>query len=437
MCIGGDLNISGIIANTSTKIRIGSRAGESDQQSTAIAIGDQAGTNSQSLDAIAIGHGAGYSTQGTNSIAIGLDAGYQSQGAYNIAIGTNSGNLSQGLNAIAIGNNSGKDSQQGFNIAIGESAAENNQFAYAIALGYNAGQNSQFGHGIAIGRGAGQDSQKSYGIAIGRDAGNLNQGAGAIAVGYRAGINNQHANTIILNASQLLPLDSTSEESTYINPLRNATTDNTVYYNSSTKEITYGPTNFQLYPVFTFPPTTDFTLMNWDSQPTFTDESNRLLSVGGRAAAGTWFGGFIYNTALPSPPYTIDYSASQLGNPNLQGRFSTGIILRQSDNGYCINYACNCRTDLGLIPSLNIFRATGWVGYGGDTTYSPYFIDPNVMNFRVTDDGVNRKFYYSRNARDYILIQTDGNTDFLTADQVGFLRDDDAGPLSVYNFVVT
>jgi hypothetical protein len=76
---------------------------------------------------------------------------------------------------------------------------------------------------------------------MGYQAGQTNQGNTAIAIGYLAGHEDQHNSSIAINAScdALNP----SNPGLYINPIRNCVCNvsNTVYYNSCSKELTYGP----------------------------------------------------------------------------------------------------------------------------------------------------------------------------------------------------
>jgi hypothetical protein len=145
-----------------------------------------------------------------NSVVFGEDAGTTSQGANAVAIGTQAGNSDQGTETVAIG-----------------------------AL---AGISVQGQGAVAVGFGAGYNLQGVKSVAIGGQAGQGEQGANAIAIGYRAGYNLQAANTIILNASGVEVNGVAAQtNSFYVAPIRSATaTANVVYYNTTTKEVTYG-----------------------------------------------------------------------------------------------------------------------------------------------------------------------------------------------------
>ena len=158
----------------------------------------------------------------TTNVAIAIDAGLTNQGNQGIAIGSEAGKTNQSANAIAIGAGSGR----------------NNQGSAAIGIGYVAGDGTQGNNAIAIGSNAAQSNQASHAVAIGYAAGQYGQGANAVAIGSFAGNNGQVANSIAINGTgnNLNPTNA----GFYVDPIRNGTTYNTMFYNPSTKEITYG-----------------------------------------------------------------------------------------------------------------------------------------------------------------------------------------------------
>ena len=230
-----------------------------------IAIGNNAGYSS--TNTIAIGHNAGQSGQETDTIAIGREAGNQDQSANSIAIGFKAGQINQGFSnnnnfqgqSVAIGQRAGRQNQAGRGIAIGLATAEfdqssnavaiglltgyQNQGRDSIALGTTAGFGNQKKNAIAIGNNAGQIEQGECAIAIGQRAGNLNQGDYAIAIGQQAGwgstpLGLQHANTIVLNALAT-PLSTDGTDRFYVKPIRNNSTTQGLFYDTTTGEITY------------------------------------------------------------------------------------------------------------------------------------------------------------------------------------------------------
>jgi hypothetical protein len=178
-------------------------------------------------NAVAIGRNAGQITQGSNSVAIGLLAGNNNQGGSSIAIGAEAGEDSQGIQSVAIG------------VAAGETSQGNS----ATALGSTAGQTNQGNFAIAVGSGAAYNGQGTGAIAVGVDASPINQGDYSIAIGAAVSTNSvQPNNSIIIDAtaSQL----AATGAGLFVAPVRNdvGNIGNVVFYNTSTKEFTYGNT---------------------------------------------------------------------------------------------------------------------------------------------------------------------------------------------------
>ena len=108
-------------------------------------------------------------------------------------------------------------------------------------MGILAGNSFQGSGAVALGYGTGQKDQGEYSIAIGYGAGNISQGINSIAIGYNSGKTSFPANAILLNASGTDIVPAVSVAGFHVNPVRNpAPTANALYYNTSTKEITYG-----------------------------------------------------------------------------------------------------------------------------------------------------------------------------------------------------
>ena len=169
----------------------------------------------------------------SDTIRLGLDAGKTDQTQYAVAIGHNAGETNQGGNSVAIGPDAGQSNLGANSVAIGSAA--NGSGSGSIAIGQNSGGAGQ--SSIAIGVGAGMTSQDTRSIAIGENSGQTSQGAYSIAVGYSAGETSQPANSIILNASGST-LNAT-ESGFHVAPVRNSTSTQVVYYNTSTRELTY------------------------------------------------------------------------------------------------------------------------------------------------------------------------------------------------------
>ena len=252
--IGNGSQLTGVNANwtaTSGISQIINKTGATGP--TTIALGQNAAGNVQGTGAIAIGvssAGSATTSQGADAIAIGTNAGgalAQAQGDGTIAIGKNAGGAGFGTDgqqtwSIAIGTEAGTSNQAAYSVALGAYAGRYNQGSYATALGQAAGLQSQGQGAVAIGA-AGYESQGQYAVAIGSGAGDTNQGNNAIAIGYQAGTNNQTANSIILNASGSA-VDTSGVAGLFISPVRNSLTSNSnpIFFNTSTKELTYANT---------------------------------------------------------------------------------------------------------------------------------------------------------------------------------------------------
>jgi hypothetical protein len=139
---------------------------------------------------------------------------------------------------IALGNSAGATNQGDLAIAIGKYSGEINQAQRAVAVGFNAGNTNQGLYGVAIGE-AGFSNQGARAIAIGSLAGATNQGANAIAIGHNAGNVSQAANSIVLNASGSVLNGSAA--GFYVNPIRELSGPQVLYYNPTSKEVSWGP----------------------------------------------------------------------------------------------------------------------------------------------------------------------------------------------------
>jgi len=194
-------------------------------------------------DSVSFGQGAGQTTQGEQAVAIGLQAGFTSQGNYAVAIGKFSANSSQGSYAVAVGPNAGYENQLANAVAIGSSAGASSQGINSVAVGVNAAYNTQGNNAVAVGNSAAYLLQGSESVAIGVNAGIYYLGNNAIAIGANAGNNLQGNNSIVFNATGS-NLRNTTANTFTVAPVRNdvANTGQVVFYNTSSKEVTYGNT---------------------------------------------------------------------------------------------------------------------------------------------------------------------------------------------------
>jgi hypothetical protein len=237
-----------------TNISLGQNAGSSNQGIYAVAIGLESGKTGQSDRTVAVGLKSGNTNQGSRAVSIGPNAGEQNQGVYAISVGNNSGYSNQSVNAVAVGNYAGNNIQGANAVAIGSYAGRSNQGSDTIAIGRSSGQTSQKPGAVAVGLLTGSSNQGNNAVALGRDAGSSNQGinaiaiggyagqtgqgSNAIAIGNSAGRSNQPSNSIVLNASGTV-LNGITGNAFYVNPVRGATGPQSLYYDTTTKEITY------------------------------------------------------------------------------------------------------------------------------------------------------------------------------------------------------
>jgi hypothetical protein len=247
------------------------------QSQCAIAIGDHAGFFDQGECAIAIGENAGMTFQGINSISLGPKSGQKDQGDYSIAIGYKAGQTNQHSNSIIL-NASGNSLNSVTACSFYVNPVRQGTFSHILY--YNAStkeichearggilpQGTTYGQylfydetswqigttQISIGALSGQYSQGSGAIAIGNNAGHTNQGINSVAIGSNVGTTNQPNNTIMIGATGTNFTNSTFPSATYIDPIRNSTAANTLYYNPTTKEIVYNTTPTVIPPGTTY-----------------------------------------------------------------------------------------------------------------------------------------------------------------------------------------
>ena len=179
----------------------------------------------------------------TGVITLTNGATIRDTGGDAVAFGQNAGLTSQGNFAVGIGRNAGQTTQGGAAVAIGVSAGDTSQGNGAVAIGSSAGFTDQSANTVAVGVGAGQSSQGVNAVAIGNAAGSLTQGIAAVAIGTLAGRTFQANNSIIINATGA-NLDQTTANTFTVAPVRNdvANTAEVMFYNTTSKEITYGNT---------------------------------------------------------------------------------------------------------------------------------------------------------------------------------------------------
>jgi hypothetical protein len=140
---------------------------------------------------------------------------------------------------IALGENAGLTSQGIYAVAVGRQAGQTSQGAFSVAVGFNAGVDAQDQLAVAVGASTGSFSQGEGAVAVGVYAGYDTQGDYAVAIGNSAGFSYQPANSIVINASGAALNGAAA--GFYVDPIREVTGPQVVYYNPSNKEVTWGP----------------------------------------------------------------------------------------------------------------------------------------------------------------------------------------------------
>ena len=153
----------------------------------------------------------------------------------NVNIGLNAG-IAQGQYATAVGPAAGSNNQGQYAVAVGPEAGFGTQGEYAIAIGYSAAYSLQGNLSVALGYEAGNTNQDSLAVAIGPGAGKTDQGYRSVAIGASAGRSGQAGNSIVITANG--QVDSTTE-GFFVDPIRNLSSGNVLYYDTATKEITF------------------------------------------------------------------------------------------------------------------------------------------------------------------------------------------------------
>lgn len=196
-------------------------------------------------------------TTATNNVLFGCDAGK--------SITTSSNNIAIGCKSLCLTNNTGSQNigigsrAMGccivfgfYNIGIGfESLAKTTSGSWNIGLGFQSLVSNQNGtDNIALGQcGAYSNTNGNCNIAIGIKAlnsntvGNCNIAIGKCAGFFETGSNKLHISNCANKSLIYGEFDNDKlciRGKTYISGLTNTSTSNVIYYNSSTKELSYG-----------------------------------------------------------------------------------------------------------------------------------------------------------------------------------------------------
>ena len=384
--------------------------------------------NANGPDKIALGTNAG-TTQQTGAIAIGLGAG-NIQNYDAIAIGNSAGGFgTQGQEAVAIGIASGQTDQGTYAVAIGSGAGQNTQTSLAVAIGYNAGQTNQGGGALAVGNNAGQITQQTDAIAIGTNAGNTNQGAFAIAIGTNAGITDQPSQSIVINATAANL--SGTQAGFYVDPIRESAVTNVVaYYNTSTKEVTYGPAA----PVSTSTLVNGLHTLTLNIDGAITTngtDTNVYIETVGTDTNHLWTFDSTGTIVFPDGTQQTTAYQSNFGQPNQLTSGTTVVSLISTATGYfnqghsVSQGELNVSTGTYLVfeGPLETNNWTGAIGDGVSTGSLAIYTDVGPLELFVGGYGTKTSFELNGGFRPKILTAAPTNAvagTFFTADGVSW-----------------
>ena len=185
-------------------------------------------------------NGSAYINNATNSINLGGYSNATATSSVNIGQYAGFGNTSANSHNVNIGQSTGSSGQNSQIVAVGSNAGATNQGVGSVAIGYRSQRtNTVGGYGsVSVGSLAGANDVGNNCVGVGGYAGYQSQSNNAVAIGFQAGYSNQHSNSIIINATGN-QLNSGASAATYIAPLRSLVTDNSLYYNTTTKEVSY------------------------------------------------------------------------------------------------------------------------------------------------------------------------------------------------------
>jgi hypothetical protein len=183
---------------------------------------------------------------------------------------------------------------------------------------------------VAIGAGAGNNNQGDGAVSVGYFAGYQNQGATAVAIGVGAGAVDQPANSIIIKASSDEQLNGTNA-GLYIDPVRNDTgsVTNGVYYNTSTKELTYAP-GYDPANVAITGGTINNTVIGGT-----TPAAGTFTTITGQTAnlTGTGNNYFTNTTVLSNATWTLTNLTATTGQTDPFGGTTASLLTDNSTNG--------------------------------------------------------------------------------------------------------
>lgn len=162
---------------------------------------------------------------------------------------------------------------------------------------------------------------------------------------------------------------------------------------------------------WTPPPSSGWSWVNQGSSSVTTEKDSELL-VG--AATGSGANLVARVRSAPTPPYTI--TAHVVGSILSKSFQSVGLCFRQSSDGKIHVFDFTAVTNAN--PELRSGKFTSATAFSANYQATQAF---HHEWFRIADDNTNRVCSYSADGQHWTVFHSIGRTDFLTADQVGFV----------------
>jgi hypothetical protein len=225
-----------------TITRVGRSAGSGNTGLYQTAIGYRAGDSNQGNYQTAIGNYAGINNSGDLQTVLGYEAGYENTGSYQTAIGYQAGYANTGTYQTAIGHFAGWDNEGENQTAIGYGAGYDNTGHNLVAIGYAAGNSNTLDNQFIV--------KHSVASATPLIQGNFQ--SGSIGIGLALPQANLHvAGNIWASGSNgnITASANISASGKLYGGLTNQHYPNTVFYNTSSGELTYGKNNLFTTPI--------------------------------------------------------------------------------------------------------------------------------------------------------------------------------------------
>lgn len=117
--------------------------------------------------------------------------------------------------------------------------------------------------------------------------------------------------------------------------------------------------------------------------------------------------------AAPSTPYAITATFTGLVLQAALGGY--GLVFRESGSGKFVTLQTNNNYEMG------VYRFTNPTTLSAAYTIRTTVASPFLCHLRIADDGANRISSYSFDGQNWHQLHSVGRTDFITADEVGFM----------------